>query len=116
MYLGKIVEIADAVDIYARPGHPYTVALLEAVPEPDPTDRMRERVETRFHPATPLVNPPDPASPPSGCAFHPRCSFSTEECQHVLPPLQQVSALAPSHLVACHQVDKVLSSGPARRS
>ncbi len=94
MYLGKIIEVADAADLYARPRHPYTMALLSAVPEPDPA-RRRER--------SPVVGePPSPLSPPNGCAFHPRCPFATEECRRMTPPLQSEPGLSMGHLVACH--------------
>jgi len=101
MYLGKIVEVADATDLYARPRHPYTMALLASVPEPDPV-RRRER--------PPVVGePPSPLSPPSGCAFHPRCPFATEECRRVTPPLKSEPGLAAGHLVACHHAATIHS-------
>lgn len=102
MYLGKIVEMADAADLYAGPKHPYTMALLDSVPEPDPA-RRRER--------PPVVGePPSPMSEPSGCAFHPRCPFATEECRCVTPSLKTEAGLAEGHLVACHHVATIHSS------
>ncbi|MEK7731908.1 MAG: dipeptide ABC transporter ATP-binding protein [Planctomycetota bacterium] len=101
MYLGKIVEVADATDLYARPRHPYTMALLASVPEPDPA-RRRER--------SPVVGePPSPLSPPSGCTFHPRCPFATEECRRVTPPLKSEPGAAAGHLVACHHAATIHS-------
>jgi oligopeptide/dipeptide ABC transporter ATP-binding protein len=90
MYLGKIVELADAADLYANPHHPYTRALLSAVPMPDPT-RKRQRV----------VLPgdvPSPINPPSGCAFHPRCAYAEERCRREEPLLEGTAR----HRVACH--------------
>jgi oligopeptide/dipeptide ABC transporter ATP-binding protein len=101
MYLGKIVEVADAADLYARPSHPYTMALLASVPEPDPA-RRRER--------SPVTGePPSPLSPPSGCAFHPRCPFATEECRRVTPPLKSEPDAAAGRLVACHHAATIHS-------
>jgi peptide/nickel transport system ATP-binding protein/oligopeptide transport system ATP-binding protein len=91
MYLGKIVEIAPKKAIFTRPQHPYTEALLEAVPVPDPTRRKRRRVLTG--------DVPSPISPPSGCRFHTRCPYVEARCKAEEPPLQQV---APGQWVACH--------------
>jgi oligopeptide/dipeptide ABC transporter ATP-binding protein len=94
MYLGKIVEIADAGDLYRCPQHPYTRALLAAVPDPAPPLR-RKRV--------PLSGDvPDASDPPSGCAFHPRCPIATNECHRLTPPLEAHAGLSSGHLVACH--------------
>jgi len=101
MYLGKIVEVADAADLYTRPQHPYTMALLASVPEPDPA-RRRERSSV-------VGEPPSPLSPPSGCAFHPRCPFATEECRRVTPPLKSEPGAVAGHLVACHHVATIHS-------
>jgi oligopeptide/dipeptide ABC transporter ATP-binding protein len=91
MYLGKIVELATRDELFTRTKHPYTEALLAAVPIPDPLLR-RER--------TPLSGElPNPANPPRGCAFHPRCPYATELCQSNAPALLEV---APGHLAACH--------------
>ena len=92
MYLGRLVEIADRNEIYLDPQHPYTKALLSAVPIPDPIiDAQRERI---------LLSGevPSPLNPPSGCVFHPRCPIAIEECSRVLPELREVQ---PSHWSAC---------------
>jgi oligopeptide/dipeptide ABC transporter ATP-binding protein len=91
MYLGKIVEIAPKKAIFTRPQHPYTEALLEAVPVPDPARRKRRRVLTG--------DVPSPINPPSGCRFHTRCPYVEERCRREEPPLLQV---APAQWVACH--------------
>jgi oligopeptide/dipeptide ABC transporter ATP-binding protein len=93
MYLGKLMEISPAEQLYAKPIHPYTEALLGAVPIPDPREN---RARTRT-----LVSgePPNPIDPPSGCVFHPRCPRATEVCRTVEPPL---TAYPGGHLAACH--------------
>ena len=93
MYAGRIVELAPCSRARGSPRHPYTQALLAAVPEPDPANRLRLR---------PVVagEPPDPGALPPGCAFHPRCpAFMAGICDVVVPPLIE---LPPGHLVACH--------------
>lgn len=91
MYLGRMVELAATDQLYSTPLHPYTQALLSAVPVPDPLHRKERIVLTG--------DVPSPANPPSGCAFHPRCRHAKEICREVRPCLQQV---APGHQVACH--------------
>ena len=92
MYLGHIVEIAERNEIYLNPAHPYTKALLSAVPIPDPIiDAQRERVLL-------TGEVPSPLNPPSGCVFHPRCPIATEECAQVLPELREVE---PKHWASC---------------
>jgi peptide/nickel transport system ATP-binding protein len=93
MYLGKIVELSPAKELYIKPIHPYTEALLGAIPIPDPEEnRVRERLVISGE-------PPNPINPPSGCRFHPRCSRATDVCKEVEPPL---TAYANGHLAACH--------------
>ena len=93
MYLGKVVELADARRLYAEPKHPYTGALLSAIPVPDPdTAQQRERVIL-------LGDVPSPIDPPSGCRFHPRCPKAQERCVHEEPLLE---LKAGGDLAACH--------------
>ena len=95
MYLGKIVEIASKADIYENATHPYTKALLSAVPIPDPaTEAKRSRIILEG-------DIPSPLSPPPGCSFHPRCPEATGICREQLPVL---SPLGHDHLVSCHSV------------
>ncbi len=95
MYLGKIVEIADRNAIYENPQHPYTRALLSAVPIPDPVlDAQRERIILSGE-------VPSPLNPPSGCVFHPRCPIATDDCSRVNPEARQV---LPDHIAACINV------------
>lgn len=90
MYLGNLVEIADKDSLYAEPLHPYTQALISAIPEPDPRKR-KERIVLQG-------DVPSPANPPTGCPFHTRCPVAKEECSKVKPPLKEVK---PGHQVAC---------------
>ncbi len=93
MYLGKVVEVSPSEELYDKPIHPYTAALLNAIPIPDPREnrkRTREVVEGE---------PPSPIDPPSGCRFHTRCPFATELCREVEPPLAEYPR---GHLAACH--------------
>lgn len=90
MYLGRVMEIASVADLYARPNHPYTKALLSAVPIPSPGKR-RDRVILRG-------DIPSPINPPSGCVFRTRCPMATDECAKVVPPLKSVGD---GHTSAC---------------
>ena len=91
MYLGKIVEIAEAKELVRDPKHPYTIALLSAVPVVDPASK-RQRIVL-------AGDVPSPISPPPGCTFHPRCPSVQEICRVEMPPLRELS---PGHWVACH--------------
>jgi peptide/nickel transport system ATP-binding protein len=91
MYVGQLVELAPTVELFARPRHPYTAALMRAVPVPDP------RVSTGDVILKGEV--PSPASPPSGCYFHPRCAFAEPRCQQEVPALREI---APGHHARCH--------------
>ncbi|MER5790985.1 dipeptide ABC transporter ATP-binding protein [Streptomyces sp. NPDC001980] len=95
MYLGKIVEIADREDLYDNPRHPYTRALLSAVPEATVDVEPRERIRL-------VGDVPSPINPPSGCRFRTRCWKATEKCATEAPPLVQVDGNKPGHLTACH--------------
>jgi oligopeptide/dipeptide ABC transporter ATP-binding protein len=93
MYLGRIVEIADRQALYEAPRHPYTQALLSAVPIPDPlVEAQRERVVLGGE-------VPSPLHPPHGCAFHPRCPIAVDDCHRIRPDLR---ALGAGHQAACH--------------
>jgi oligopeptide transport system ATP-binding protein len=95
MYLGIIVELASRDDLYDTPMHPYTQALLSAVPIPDPVaTRSRKRIILEG-------DPPSPSDPPSGCRFHPRCAIAKEHCQTDIPIWREIK---PDHWVACHEV------------
>jgi oligopeptide/dipeptide ABC transporter ATP-binding protein len=93
MYLGKLMEVSPAEELYTKPIHPYTSALLAAIPIPDPErNRQRERIVVSGE-------PPNPINPPSGCVFHPRCPRATEICREAEPPLVRYPN---GHLAACH--------------
>jgi peptide/nickel transport system ATP-binding protein len=93
MYLGKVMEVSPAEELYTKPIHPYTFALLSAIPIPDPEEnRRRERIVVSGE-------PPNPIDPPSGCVFHTRCPRATQICREVEPPLARY---ANGHLAACH--------------
>ena len=93
MYLGRIVELADRAALYEDPLHPYTRALLSAVPIPDPdVEATRERTVLKGE-------VPSPLKPPSGCVFHPRCPIAVDRCTAEIPPLREIK---PGHWAACH--------------
>ena len=93
MYLGKIVEIGEAKEIFRHPVHPYTQALIEAVPVPDPEEKERRKEFLAGEIG-------DSANPPMGCRFHPRCPYATPECAKQVPKLLELAG-CPGHLVAC---------------
>ncbi len=98
MYLGKIVELGPATEVIERPRHPYTRALISAVPTPNPdVERSRQRIVLPG-------DPPSPVNPPSGCAFHPRCSFAQDRCKATPPPLIPSSS---HHDVACIRLGEI---------
>lgn len=96
MYLGRMVELAESESVYEEPLHPYTQALLSAVPIPDP-DHEREQIILQG-------DIPSPANPPTGCAFNTRCPYATQECREKKPALQEVKL---GHFVACHLYGQV---------
>ena len=102
MYLGRIVEVASSADLYRKPLHPYTYALISGIPIPDPRiEAQRERVVLGGEVA-------NPADPPSGCHFHPRCPFATEQCAIEKPQLRQIDT---SRLVSCHRAEELALEG-----
>ncbi|RMF89156.1 MAG: dipeptide ABC transporter ATP-binding protein [Planctomycetota bacterium] len=104
MYLGQIVETAASSELYARPAHPYTQALLSAIPVPDPkTKKQRIVLEGDV---------PSPRNPPPGCRFHPRCRFAEERCRKEQPALCEA---APGHFAACHFAERFLDA-PAEKA
>jgi len=101
MYLGKLMEVSPAEELYSKPIHPYTSALLSAIPIPDPKqNRARERTVVSGE-------PPNPIRPPSGCRFHTRCPRASELCREVEPPLTEYAG---GHLAACHHPQNVTES------
>ena len=98
MYLGKIVELGRATDVIERPRHPYTQALVSAIPRPDPdAERARQRIVL-------AGDPPSPLHPPAGCAFHPRCPFAQEKCRLSVPLLER---LADGREAACLRLAEI---------
>ncbi len=102
MYLGKLVELANRRDLYDNPLHPYTQALLSAIPVPDP-DRKTERTILSG-------DVPSPLNPPSGCHFHPRCPSAQENCSVDEPEFRELTA---EHWVACHYAEQFVKAGSA---
>jgi oligopeptide/dipeptide ABC transporter ATP-binding protein len=96
MYLGRVMESASVAEIYARPRHPYTQALLSAAPIPDPDARRNRIILTG--------DLPSPANPPPGCVFSTRCPYATDACRQVVPPLVETAA---GHQVACIRADEI---------
>ena len=100
MYVGKLVEMAETNELYHRPLHPYTEALMSAVPRPDPRNRVEEIIL-----GGEVANP---ASPPSGCYFHPRCRYMVDLCATQEPELREIR---PSHFVKCHRAEEMRLAG-----
>jgi peptide/nickel transport system ATP-binding protein len=97
LYLGKMCEMGDVKDIYSQPLHPYTQALMAAVPVPDPHNRRKEKM--------PEGEIPNPINPPSGCRFHPRCPIAKADCSINEPELRE---LLPGHQVSCHYAEQFM--------
>ncbi len=127
MYVGKLVEVADTEDLFLRPLHPYTEALLSAVPKPNPRRSEVKSPKSRVQsPGRPSWDPvaatdgapkkrivlrgevADPSNPPSGCYFHPRCSYALERCKVEPPTLRE---LRPNHFVNCHRAEELELQG-----
>jgi peptide/nickel transport system ATP-binding protein len=100
MYVGKLVEMAQTEELFTNPMHPYTEALLSAVPKPDPRYKSK-RIVLEGDVA-------DPANPPPGCYFHPRCRYAIDRCRQELPALREVK---PDHYVACHRAEELALAG-----
>jgi peptide/nickel transport system ATP-binding protein len=100
MYVGQLVEVAPNQELFAAPKHPYTEALLSAVPKAIPR-RKPQRIILQGEVA-------DPANPPSGCYFHPRCRYAQERCRTETPALREIT---PAHQVACHFAEELSLSG-----
>jgi oligopeptide transport system ATP-binding protein len=103
MYVGKIIEIADRDDLYENPLHPYTQALLSAIPIPDPA------VEARRKRIILSGDIPSPVNPPSGCRFHTRCPIAFDRCKVEVPRLRGYGG---SHVAACHWVEEHGGNAP----
>ena len=98
MYLGRLVELGPAGEVFHRPRHPYTRALISAIPVPDPVrEKTRQRVALHDEPASPL-------NPPSGCPFHPRCPWAEPRCAETVPPLE---SCGDGHQAACIRLDQM---------
>ena len=100
MYVGKLAEVADTEDLFLDPLHPYTEALLSAAPKPNPRLRSKRIVLSG--------EVADPANPPTGCYFHPRCRYAVERCRIEAPALREVK---PRHLVSCHRAEELQLQG-----
>jgi peptide/nickel transport system ATP-binding protein len=96
MYVGRVAEIAPPQELFANPKHPYTAALINSLPKPNPLQR-RDRI-------IPEGEVANPANPPSGCYFHPRCPFAVDHCREVAPPLEEIE---PGRFVSCHRAKEL---------
>lgn len=107
MYLGRIVEMGERDDVYDRPYHPYTHALLSAIPVPDPDkEAKRQRIILEG-------DVPSPVNPPTGCRFNPRCAYATDICRQEDPEFRNLGTTSKPHMVACHHAEKVASQNTA---
>ena len=106
MYLGKIVELCDAEDLYANTLHPYSQALLSAIPVAD-LDKKSRRIVLQG-------DVPSPVNPPSGCPFHPRCRYVVDRCKTEVPELRRFKSAKGEHMAACHLIDQPLAEQPLR--
>lgn len=106
MYLGHVVEVADSQELYRNPQHPYTQALLSAIPIPDPRAEAAREVDPAVEGEV-----PSPVNPPTGCPFHPRCQHATEKCARVAPELTETAS---GHSVSCHLYEPVAAEPQAR--
>jgi peptide/nickel transport system ATP-binding protein len=113
MYVGQMVELAETTRLFAVPKHPYTSALLSSIPEPDPVNNPRRR---RLNPAAAAASRrivlqgevANPAAPPSGCYFHPRCQFAVDTCRTLAPSWEEIE---PGHFVRCHRARELSLPG-----
>jgi oligopeptide/dipeptide ABC transporter ATP-binding protein len=96
MYVGRVAEIGPPQALFKSPKHPYTAALLASLPKPDPLQR-----HARTIPEGEIANP---ANPPSGCYFHPRCPYVIEQCKQETPPLEEI---VPGRYVSCHRAREI---------
>ena len=104
MYVGRLVELAPTEALFSSPQHPYTEALLSAIPKSSPDDvRVRIKLDGEI---------PNPVDPPSGCYFHPRCRYAQDTCQSEVPVWQEVE---PDHFVACHRAAELDLMGVGQR-
>jgi peptide/nickel transport system ATP-binding protein len=103
MYVGRIAEMADSIELYNHPLHPYTEALMSAVPRPNP-GLKKERIIMEGDVA-------DPGNPPPGCLFHPRCQYAVDRCKAEVPELRE---LQPDHYVSCHLAEELELKGIAQ--
>ncbi|WP_372638440.1 ABC transporter ATP-binding protein [Cohnella sp.] len=99
MYLGRIVEIADKKSLFEKPSHPYTKALLSAIPTPNP-EVTKNRMILKG-------DVPSPINPPAGCRFHTRCPFATDRCRSEVPELRTAVGMLPGHQAACHYLEDI---------
>ncbi len=107
MYLGRIVEMGERDDVYDRPYHPYTHALLSAIPVPDPDkEAKRQRIILEG-------DVPSPVNPPTGCRFNPRCAYATDICRQEDPEFRNLGTTSNPHMVACHHAEKVATQNTA---